>query len=101
LCLVAFSYLNALNSLLQYGLIQSLKLDAFLRRINGLWTAHNVAGNALGALLLGTMGAFMRPAISASRFGFGTAACGILLAFTLNGLRQVRLSKPEVKSISG
>ena len=53
LCLVAFGYLSALNSLLQYGLIQSLTPDNFLGRINGLWTAQNVVGDALGALLLG------------------------------------------------
>ena len=51
--LVAFGYLSALNSLLQYGLIQSLTPDNFLGRINGLWTAQNVVGDALGALLLG------------------------------------------------
>lgn len=39
------------------------------------------------------------PAISAS--SFVTVACGILLAFTMTGLRQVRLSKPEVQPISG
>ena len=50
---MAFGYLSALNSLLQYGLIQSLTPDNFLGRINGLWTAQNVVGDALGALLLG------------------------------------------------
>ncbi len=88
LCLVAFGYLSALNSLLQYGLIQSLTPDNFLGRINGLWTAQNVVGDALGALLLGAMGAFMLPAMSASGFGFGAALLGILLLFAMTGLRQ-------------
>lgn len=47
LCLVVFGYLSALNSLLQYGLIQNLTPDAFLGRINGLWTAQNVVGMRL------------------------------------------------------
>ncbi|MBN5183573.1 enterobactin transporter EntS [Serratia marcescens] len=95
LCLVAFGYLSALNSLLQYGLIQSLTPDNFLGRINGLWTAQNVVGDALGALLLGAMGAFMLPAMSASGFGFGAALLGILLLLAMTGLRQVTLHKPE------
>lgn len=87
---MAFGYLSALNSLLQYGLIQSLTPDNFLGRINGLWTAQNVVGDALGALLLGAMGAFMLPAMSASGFGFGAAVLGILLLFAMTGLRQSR-----------
>lgn len=96
----AFGYLSALNSLLQYGLIQSLTPDNFLGRINGLWTAQNVVGDALGALLLGAMGAFMRPASSAGSFGFGAAAFGILLAFAMTGLRQVTLNKPEPQPVA-
>lgn len=68
LCLVAFGYLSALNSLLQYGLIQSLTPDNFLGRINGLWTAQNVVGDALGALLLGAMGYFYAAGDERQRF---------------------------------
>ncbi|CAI0958431.1 enterobactin transporter EntS [Serratia grimesii] len=87
--LVVFGYLSALNSLLQYGLIQNLTPDAFLGRINGLWTAQNVVGDALGALLLGAMGAFMLPAMTSTSFGFGVAVLGVVLAFAMRGLRQV------------
>ncbi|MFZ1873968.1 MAG: enterobactin transporter EntS [Chania sp.] len=89
LCLVAFGYLSALNSLLQYGLIQNLTPDAFLGRINGLWTAQNVVGDALGALLLGAMGAFMLPAMTSSSFGFSAVLLAVVLAFAMRGLRQV------------
>ncbi|MNC65073.1 Enterobactin exporter EntS [compost metagenome] len=91
LCLVVFGYLSALNSLLQYGLIQNLTPDAFLGRINGLWTAQNVVGDALGALLLGAMGAFMLPAMSSTSFGFGAALLAVVLAFTMRGLRNVSM----------
>lgn len=89
LCLVAFGYLSALNSLLQYGLIQNLTPDAFLGRINGLWTAQNVVGDALGALLLGAMGVFMLPEMTSTSFGFGAVLLAVVLAFAMRGLRQV------------
>lgn len=89
LCLVAFGYLSALNSLLQYGLIQNLTPDAFLGRINGLWTAQNVVGDALGALLLGAMGVFMLPEMTSTSFGFGAMLLAVVLAFAMRGLRQV------------
>lgn len=97
-CLVVFGYLSAVNSLLQYGLIQNLTPDAFLGRINGLWTAQNVVGDALGALLLGAMGAFMLPAMTATSFGLGAALLGVLLLVTMTGLRQVTLHRPEETS---
>ncbi|KFK92818.1 MULTISPECIES: enterobactin transporter EntS [unclassified Serratia (in: enterobacteria)] len=89
LCLVVFGYFSALNSLLQYGLIQNLTPDAFLGRINGLWTAQNVVGDAIGALLLGAMGAFMLPAMTSTSFGFGAVLLAVVLAFAMRGLRQV------------
>lgn len=94
-CLVAFGYLSALNSLLQYGLIQNLTPDAFLGRINGLWTAQNVVGDALGALLLGAMGALMLPAMTSTGFGFGAALLGVVLLVAMGSLRRVTRSEPE------
>ncbi|MFI8416734.1 enterobactin transporter EntS [Serratia sp. NPDC078593] len=94
-CLVVFGYLSALNSLLQYALIQNLTPDALLGRINGLWTAQNVVGDALGALLLGAMGAFMLPALTSTSFGFGAALLGGVLVVVMGGLRQVTLREPE------
>ncbi|MBS0975424.1 MFS transporter, partial [Serratia rubidaea] len=94
-CLVAFGYLSALNSLLQYGLIQNLTPDAFLGRINGLWTAQNVVGDALGALLLGAMGALMLPAMTSTGFGFGAALLGVVLLVVMGSLRRVTRSEPE------
>jgi len=89
LCLAIFGYLSAINSLLQYGLIQRLTPDAYLGRVNGLWTAQNVTGDALGALLLGTMGSVMLPVTSSASFGLCAAIIGVVLAFSLGALRQV------------
>lgn len=95
LCLAVFGYLSAINSLLQYGLIQRLTPDEYLGRINGLWTAQNVTGDALGALLLGTMGSVMLPVTSSASFGLGAAIVGVVLAFSLRALRQVSHGGPE------
>ncbi len=93
-CLALFGYLSAVSSLLQYTLIQTLTPDPMLGRINGLWTAQNVMGDSLGALMLGTMTAVMMPATAASSGGLGLAVAALVLTFTLRSLRHYR--QPEV-----
>jgi ENTS family enterobactin (siderophore) exporter len=56
LCLALFGWLSAISSLLQYTLIQTQTPEHMLGRINGLWTAQNVTGDAIGAALLGGLG---------------------------------------------
>ena len=51
-----FGWLSAVSSLLQYTLIQTQTPEGMLGRINGLWTAQNVTGDAIGAAILGGMG---------------------------------------------
>lgn len=88
LCLVAFGWLSAINSLLQYAMIQSLTPDALLGRVNGLWTAQNVTGDALGAALLGGMGSLLLPQQAATVFGAAAALVAIIMLLTLRGLRR-------------
>ena len=70
-CLALFGWLSAVSSLLQYTMLQTQTPEAMLGRINGLWTAQNVTGDAIGAALLGGLGAMMTPVASASASGFG------------------------------
>ncbi len=56
MCLVIFGWLSAISSLLQYTLIQTQTPEGMLGRINGLWTAQNVTGDAIGAALIGALG---------------------------------------------
>ncbi|NDL63837.1 enterobactin transporter EntS [Acerihabitans arboris] len=93
LCLVGFGYFSAINSLLQYALIQKLTPDHLLGRINGLWTAQNVTGDALGALVLGGLGTLMPPGLAAAAFALAAALAGILPALALRGLRAVDMDK--------
>ncbi|CAM6709869.1 enterobactin transporter EntS [Enterobacter hormaechei] len=90
MCLVIFGWLSAVSSLLQYTLIQTQTPEGMLGRINGLWTAQNVTGDAIGAAILGGMGAIMTPVASASSSGFVLAMVGAILLVTLVELRRFR-----------
>ena len=90
LCLALFGWLSAVSALLQYTLIQTQTPEAMLGRINGLWTAQNVTGDAIGAALLGGIGAVLTPAAAASAGGWGLAAVGVLLVLGSGELRRFR-----------
>lgn len=90
LCLVLFGWLSAISSLLQYTLIQTQTPEGMLGRINGLWTAQNVTGDAIGAAILGGLGAVMTPVASASTSGFALAVVGGILFMVLAELRRFR-----------
>lgn len=66
ICLALFGWLSAISSLLQYTLLQTQTPENMLGRMNGLWTAQNVTGDAIGAALLGGLGAMMTPVASAA-----------------------------------
>jgi ENTS family enterobactin (siderophore) exporter len=93
-CLALFGYLSAISSLLQYTLIQTLTPDGMLGRINGLWTAQNVTGDAIGAAILGGMTVALTPVAAASSGGFALTLCGIVLAIVLVQLRRYQQSVP-------
>lgn len=95
ICLALFGYLSAISSLLQYTLIQTQTPDAMLGRVNGLWTAQNVTGDALGAALLGGMGVVLTPVSSASLSGFTLALLGIVLMLAFTQLRRLRQAPPQ------
>ncbi|WP_318369944.1 enterobactin transporter EntS [Enterobacter sp.] len=88
--LALFGWLSAVSSLLQYTLIQTQTPEAMLGRINGLWTAQNVTGDAIGAALLGSMGALMTPQASASVGGWVLAGVGLVLVMLLAEVRRFR-----------
>ncbi|MCT4701625.1 enterobactin transporter EntS [Enterobacteriaceae bacterium H20N1] len=93
-CLALFGYLSAISSLLQYTLIQTLTPDGMLGRINGLWTAQNVTGDAIGAAILGGMTVAMTPVAAASSGGLALALIGVVLAVVLVQLRRYQQAAP-------
>ncbi len=96
LCLVAFGYFSAINSLVQYAMIQALTPDALLGRINSLWTAQNVTGDAIGAAIIGSMGSLLLPQQAASLFGFAAALLGLLMWRVMRRLRQYQPPAPTL-----
>lgn len=97
-CLALFGWLSAISSLLQYTLIQTQTPEAMLGRINGLWTAQNVTGDAIGAALLGGLGAVLTPVASASVSGWGLAIVGVMLLGLLRELRCFQRPLPAEKT---
>lgn len=100
LCLALFGWLSAVSSLLQYTLIQTQTPEAMLGRINGLWTAQNVTGDAVGAALLGGFGAMLTPAAAASASGWGLAIVGAVLMLALAQLRRFRQEAVQSDSLT-
>lgn len=96
LCLVAFGYFSAINSLVQYAMIQVLTPDHLLGRINGLWTAQNVTGDAIGAAMIGAMGSWLLPPQAAAVFGFTAALLGIMMWWVMWRLRRYHAPAPEL-----
>lgn len=90
LFLALCGWLTAVSSLLQYTLLQTQTPEAMLGRINSLWTAQNVTGDAIGAALLGAMGSMLTPAASASFSGLALAIVGLVLVLILGELRRFR-----------
>lgn len=95
-CLVAFGYFSAINSLVQYAMIQALTPDHLLGRINGLWTAQNVTGDAIGAAVIGAMGSWLLPPQAAAVFGFAAALLGIVMWWVMGRLRRYHPPAPAL-----
>lgn len=53
--LAGFGYLSSIASLLQFTLVQRHTPDQLMGRVNGLWAAQAVTGDAFGALALGML----------------------------------------------
>jgi ENTS family enterobactin (siderophore) exporter len=96
LSLIAFGYFSAINSLVQYAMIQLLTPDHLLGRINGLWTAQNVTGDAIGAAMIGAMGSWLLPPQAAAVFGFTAALLGVLMWLVMGRLRRYHPPAPEL-----
>lgn len=97
-CLALFGWLSAVSSLLQYTMLQTQTPEAMLGRINGLWTAQNVTGDAIGAAVLGGLGAVMTPVASASVGGMTLMLVGLILLVVLGELRRFRQTPPVVEA---
>ena len=66
--LAGFGYLSSIASLLQFTLVQRHTPEHLLGRVNGLWAAQAVTGDAFGALALGGLTRVVSADVSGSHF---------------------------------
>ncbi|GGY89586.1 enterobactin transporter EntS [Pseudoduganella plicata] len=94
--LVGFGYLVSVASLLQYALVQGHTPDHYLGRVNGLWTAQEAGGDALGSVGIGMVGKFASALTGVFVFGATAAALGLLMLGLCRRLREAPLHAPEL-----
>ncbi|TLG75097.1 enterobactin transporter EntS [Methylocystis sp. B8] len=79
--LAGFGYLSSIASLLQFTLVQRHTPDQLLGRVNGLWAAQAISGEAFGALALAALSRFFAPTPAILTFS--------VLAFLLSGAMAI------------
>lgn len=99
--LVVFGYLSGISSLLQYTLIQRHTPDEMLGRVNGLWTAQNVTGDAIGAAILGGLATLATPQWAASMSGTALAVVAVVLTLLFTQLRGLCQQPPAAEAAGG
>jgi ENTS family enterobactin (siderophore) exporter len=101
LLLVAFGYLVAIASLLQYTLVQGHTPDNYLGRVNSLWTAQDAAGDSLGTLGIGLLGKLLSSLGSIFFCGAAATGIGLLLLGSLRVLRQAPMHDAALNEQAG
>lgn len=94
--LFAYGFVESVEEILRYGLIQSHTPDSHLGRVNALWAAQETGGGAVGSLGAGALGRYLAPGAAIVVYGTVSAVLALVLALTLTGLRTATLRpKPE------
>ncbi|GAA1805462.1 enterobactin transporter EntS [Actinomadura chokoriensis] len=92
--LFVFGFVQSIEEILRYGLIQIHTPDSHLGRVNALWAAQETGGGAIGSLGAGALGRYLAPGAAIVLFGTVSAVLALVLALTLGGLRTARM-RPE------
>ncbi|GLZ05552.1 MFS transporter [Actinomadura sp. NBRC 104412] len=92
--LFGYGFVASIEEILRYGLIQSHTPDAYLGRVNALWSAQETGGEAVGALGAGALGRYLAPGAAIVVYGTVSAVLALGLALSLTGLRGATLA-PE------
>lgn len=80
--------LVSLAGLLQYTVVQGHTPDAYLGRVNGLWTAQDALGDTVGTLAVGWLAQSLSPALAVSSLGGVTLLLGLWALVSLSTLRR-------------
>ncbi|GAA2899430.1 enterobactin transporter EntS [Streptosporangium fragile] len=89
--LLGYGFVTSVEEILRYGLIQAHTPDAYLGRVNALWSAQETGGEAVGALGAGALGRYLAPGAAIVVYGTVSAVLALALALTLTGLRTATL----------
>ncbi|GAA3970274.1 enterobactin transporter EntS [Actinomadura viridis] len=92
--LFGYGFVASVEEILRYGLIQSHTPDAYLGRVNALWSAQETGGEAVGSLGAGALGRYLAPGAAIVVYGTVSAVLAVALALSLTGLRTATL-EPE------
>lgn len=90
LLLAVFGALVSLAGLLQYALVQGHTPDAYLGRVNGLWSAQDALGDALGTVAIGLLAQTLSPLGGVAALGAAGLALGLWALARLPVLRGAR-----------
>ncbi|NMH64002.1 enterobactin transporter EntS [Shewanella salipaludis] len=101
LILGLYGYFGAISALLQYTLIQGHTPTPLLGRSNSLWTAQNVAGDSLGALVVGSLNKLLSPASCALLLGTVTTLGALTVCWRSKPLRRLRQTARENTQAGG
>nr|BFE28113.1 enterobactin transporter EntS [Actinomadura rugatobispora] len=89
--LFLYGFVASIEEILRYGLIQSHTPDAYLGRVNALWSAQETGGEAVGSLGAGALGRYLAPGAAIVVYGTVSAVLALALALSLAGLRGATL----------
>jgi len=85
--LVIVGVFGAVQEVLRYSLIQTHTPHAMLGRVNGLWSAQEVAGMSVGALVAGLFGGIFTAPEAVVWYSAAMAVLALLAGFVLRRLR--------------
>ncbi|MFD4467427.1 enterobactin transporter EntS [Rhodococcus sp. NPDC058505] len=88
LVLVAVGAIASVQEVLRYALIQTHTPEHLLGRVNGLWSAQEVAGVSVGALIAGTFGGVVAPSSAVVTYSLTMCAVAVVFLVVLGSLRR-------------
>lgn len=94
--LVVYGYTTSIASLLQYTMVQGHTPDAYLGRVNSLWTAQEVSGDSVATLGIGALAKLVAPANAILLFGAGALALCSLAMALLHTMRRAPFTDPAL-----
>jgi MFS transporter, ENTS family, enterobactin (siderophore) exporter len=93
-CLVAAGAVNSVEEVLRYALLQLHTPDELLGRVNSVFSAQNMSGIAVGALVAGGTGAWLGPTTAFWAYNLAMAAVSVLVLAALPTLRRSERAEP-------